>query len=352
MAISPDGTVMAYMAGGGAEGSRIYLRNMDDFDARPVPGSERSNSLFFSPDGEWLGFFSSGVLKKTSVLGGVTQEIAETPDARASWGGDDLIVIGSTLEGRGLSRVSANGGEPETLTIPNTDGGELSHAAPQVLPDGSGVLFTVVSQTGSRIAVLDLRSGEWSVIPGLDATDARYAATGHLVYRQATDLIVAPFATADRRLTGSPVNAVSDVEAFAVSEAGLLVYRRSAISTNEHVWVSRTGEVSPTRLGFAAYNEPRLSHSGERLAVEIGGDIWIYDLVGGGRSQLTTEGSNDGAVWSPDDIRIAFCLDALCFSGLVLDAVRWKSSSRAVARAQKSFAAALMVTRRRRACFL
>jgi serine/threonine protein kinase len=69
VALSPDGTHLAYAAiQGGA--SQIYLRAMDSLEARPIPGTEGGLSPFFSPDGQWLGFFADQKLKKVSVNGG------------------------------------------------------------------------------------------------------------------------------------------------------------------------------------------------------------------------------------------------------------------------------------------
>jgi serine/threonine-protein kinase len=41
-------------------------------EPRPVAGTEGGVGPFFSPDGEWLGFFAEGELKKVSLRGGAT----------------------------------------------------------------------------------------------------------------------------------------------------------------------------------------------------------------------------------------------------------------------------------------
>ena len=53
VAVSPDGRYIAYAATRGST-QQIFLRGMDQSDARPIPGTEGADSVFFSPDGQWL----------------------------------------------------------------------------------------------------------------------------------------------------------------------------------------------------------------------------------------------------------------------------------------------------------
>jgi hypothetical protein len=67
VAISPDGTRLAYVAGetGGVQG--IYLRPLEGLEGTRVPGTDGGSAPFFSPDGQWLGFYGDGKLKKVST---------------------------------------------------------------------------------------------------------------------------------------------------------------------------------------------------------------------------------------------------------------------------------------------
>ncbi len=185
IALSPDGTRLVYAAQEG-EATRLYLRALDQFEARPVPGTEGATSPFFSPDGEWVGFFAAGTageLQKVSVAGGAPQTISDVPavNAGASWGPDDTIVFATAFTTTGLFRVSADGGTPEALTTPDVEAGETEHLWPHVLPDGKSVLFTVRTTVGMGTAVLSLDTRDWhTVLPGIGA--ARYLPTGHVVY--------------------------------------------------------------------------------------------------------------------------------------------------------------------------
>jgi eukaryotic-like serine/threonine-protein kinase len=56
VALSPDGRTLAYVGTRADIGRQIFVRSLDDRAARPIPGSEGAHDVFFSPDGDWLGF--------------------------------------------------------------------------------------------------------------------------------------------------------------------------------------------------------------------------------------------------------------------------------------------------------
>ncbi len=70
LAISPDGTRIVYSQVRSGGPPEMYLRAISSLEALPIPGTENSTDPFFSPDGQWLGFWSSGALKKVSLNGG------------------------------------------------------------------------------------------------------------------------------------------------------------------------------------------------------------------------------------------------------------------------------------------
>ena len=142
LAISPDGTTLAYVARDNT-GSHLYLRQLDSFDARRVPNTEDAFEPFFSPDGEWVGFFAAGRLRRIRVAGGVPLTVTDAASGGgASWGTDDRIVFAPSI-GAGLWRVSADGGTLEQLTQPDYGDGGYGHMWPQLLPGGQAVLFSL-----------------------------------------------------------------------------------------------------------------------------------------------------------------------------------------------------------------
>ena len=140
IALSPDGTQLVYVADLGGQ-SQLFLRPMDDFEARPLAGTEGGFQPFFSPDGEWIGFSTPTELRKVSVRGGAPITLCSAGNVYgAAWGPDNTIVF-AEQEGRQLSRVSANGGSQEVLFRATPTSGTF--AFPQFLPEARSVLVTV-----------------------------------------------------------------------------------------------------------------------------------------------------------------------------------------------------------------
>ena len=164
LSLSADGTHLAYAATSGGT-RQLYLRAMDSLETRPIAGTEGAADPFFSPDGEWIGFWSGGSYKKVSVSGGATLTLFDAPNGRgATWGPNETIVFTPALD-EGLWQVSAAGGEPQKLTT--LQEGETSHRWPHFLPEGNAVLFMIGngnSVNDDSIAVIQLDTGELRVL--------------------------------------------------------------------------------------------------------------------------------------------------------------------------------------------
>ena len=240
LAFSADGSRLAYLVFQDDGSRQIHVRNMTTMETIAVPGTEGGDTAFFSPDGEWLGFFADGMLKKVALSGG--EAVTLTPEATnlrgASWGPNGTIVFNLT-DSDVLYEVSADGGEPRQLT--QLSEGERSHRWPQFLPDGSAVLFTIAvssSPDDSRIAALRLDTGERKVL-ARGGTSGRYAPTGqpggHLVYHWAGTIMAAAFdptrlevvgtpAAVFEGVLGSPPDTLTGVAQFTFSNTGSLAY--------------------------------------------------------------------------------------------------------------------------------
>ena len=305
VALSPDGTRLVYSAN-----EQLYLRAMDQMEATPVRGTEGgARSPFFSPDGEWVGFWVGGQLKRVAIRGGAPVSLCEAQNPwGARWGADDTIVFGQ--RGAGIMQVSADGGTPEVLVA--VDGtGEVAHG-PQVLPGEEAVLFTLGDGTNwddAQIVVHSLETGERKVL--IEGRDARYVPTGHLVYVLDGTLLAVPFDVDELEVTGGPVpmvegvmtgTAASGAAQFSVSDTGALVYVTGGGPGNRTlVWVDRDGSEEALAAEPRDYELPHISPDGGRLAVTVQQDIWIWDFARATLNRFTFSPSIDrSGVWSPD----------------------------------------------------
>ena len=310
VAISPDGTRLVYAAN-----QQLYLRPMDSLEASPISGTEGGDGPFFSPDGQWVGFWDRGTLKKVFINGGSPLTLCDVPDTPhgTSWMTGDTIIFGRGLEG--IWQVSAAGGTAQLITT--AEG--RTERWPTLLPDGKAVLFTSVvlggGRDGAQIVVQDLETGERRVlIEG--GTDARYAPTGHLVYVRQGTLLAVPFDLVRLEVSGSPVPIVEGVAEtpegagqYSFSSLGRLVYAPGGVVGTERtlVWVDRQGAVEPLAVPPRTYGYPRLSPVGRQLAVGSGGDIWVCDLERQTLSRLTFDsGQDETPVWTPDGMWVTF----------------------------------------------
>ena len=337
LALSPDGRTLVFRAVRETRG-QLFVRPLDRLEATPIPGTEGANSPFFSPDGTWIGFWANGELRRVPLAGGPASAIARVPGTAtpifgASWGDGDLIVFATSA---GLWRVPAGGGRPEAVSQPSES--EFAHYLPRVLPGGKAVLYTLVKTAfrwdDAQIVVRSLVTGEQKVLIE-DGTDARYVATGHLVFVRRGVLMAAPFDLARLELTGGPVALIDGVmqavnmvntdtdsgaAQFAVADRGTLVYATGGIAPDQErelVWVDRNGAVEILPALRREFLAPRLDPDGQRVAVttqpsgaNTNSRVWIYDVRRRTLNPLTTVDEPAlWSVWSPDGTRVAFSLD-------------------------------------------
>jgi serine/threonine protein kinase/Tol biopolymer transport system component len=320
VALSPDGSLLAYAASVDGGRTSLYLRRLDELAARPVPATEGASTPFFSPDGRWLAFYADGQLRRVSIAGGVPLTVCDAPPVwSAAWGPNDQIVFATMVASSGLWTVPAAGGEPAPLTTPEAE--DAQHGYPQFLPDGQ-ILFSVRRQNAWHLAMTALNGGDWRVLGNarVIGEGAQYLPTGHLVYAQSGGLVATRFDPATGDLDQAPVPLLERVETsrfggayFAVaSEAGTLVYlpTNAAVVDRTLLRVDRNGRAAPAIDARAGYESPAISPDGRQVAVtlvsETGSDIWIVDLERATRIRFTAGGTSAFPVWKPDSSAIAF----------------------------------------------
>jgi serine/threonine-protein kinase len=324
LAISPDGRHLIYnVIGGGREG--LYLRTMGELEARRIPGTEAVlvANPFFSPDGEAVAYFAPpDRLVRQSLNGGPPVLMAggiSMPQG-ASWNADDTILF---AQAEGIMRVRATGGSPEQV-IAAGEGEELY--GPSLLPDGDSVLFSVTTSIAgetrwdvARIVVESLSSGRRTVLVE-GGSEARYLPGGYLTYAVGETLFAVAYEAGDERPTGEPVPVLQGVlraaaiqtganqtgaANYAVSRNGTLAYVAGGTGAGlRPVWVDRRGAAAGIDTAPPG-TTPRLSPDGERVLLEVEGNLWIYELASGRGRRVTTGGGQRGS-WDPAGSLIAF----------------------------------------------
>jgi Tol biopolymer transport system component/predicted Ser/Thr protein kinase len=321
-ALAPDGRRIAVAAGG-----RLWLRELDQDSAQPLEGTDGGAAPFWSPDSRHLAFFTGTNLKTISLAGGPATTIAEAKSLYGgSWNRDGELLFASGNSP--LRLVPALGGTP--IPITNLDGasGERTHAHPSFLPDGRHFVYVALgTKAGGAFDPRGLYAGSLSsgqpklILAG--ASNAHYA-QGHLLFVRQGSLMVQRFDIDRLALTGEAAVLAKEVQtgtvqrhsdgAFSISPAGVLAYQAgSSEPSTQLVWVDRGGKRLGALGGEARYSDIALSPDGGHAAVTVldrvngACDIWVFDLVRGLRTRLTS-GARDirGLAWSPDGSEIAF----------------------------------------------
>jgi Tol biopolymer transport system component len=319
IALTPDGSHLAYVARQGGT-QQIYLRAMDSLEAKPIPGTDGAINPFFSPDGQWVGFFADGKMKKASLSGGTALVIGEAASPNgASWGSQGTIVFAPANVSPILQMPDAGGA---TTPLSRFSKDENSHRWPELLPDGKTALFAAGFTAGNwTTAEVTLQppgtTARRNLLPG---TAPHYAPSGHLIFAQGGSLMAVPFDLQSLSVTGPAVPVVEGVlqsattgfAQYNLSSSGSLVYVPGGLQSNQAklVWVNRNGTEQPLLAPGHNYVYPRLAPDGRHVALAIaeeqGAQVWLYDLQER-LTRLTFEGvANNVPAWAPDGKHIAF----------------------------------------------
>jgi len=317
--ISQDGRLIAFPARVG-DTTRIQLRDLDRFSARWVEGTEGGFSPFFSPDGQWLGFFTVDEVRKVPIGGGQPTSLASVPflmEAFAVWLPNDTIVF-HHQSSPGLVGVHANGSDVWDVTTPDRDRGEERHAVPRVLPDGR-ILFQVrrsesirdqwtdghtggiVSLATGEVVRLETPGAPWAYLPG-----------DELLVWHSGAFRAYPFdlgrseATGPARVVETDLRGGDSCDFLRVSNSGTAVCAdQSAISERTLAWFDLQGEAETLTFPAADYRWPRISRDGRSIAGFAANRLSVIDT----RTNAVVEiaGSLSGEpTWTPDGRAVVF----------------------------------------------
>jgi Tol biopolymer transport system component len=332
--LSPDGRTLAVVVDRPGKANQVFIRRLDQDTASPVAGTEGARNIFFSPDGQSLGFFADGKLKRIAVAGGTATTLADAVEDRGGyWAADNSILFAPTARTT-IRRVPAAGGAVEEVT--RLAAGDAGHRWPQWLPEGRGVMYTVVRSDGASEAVaVDPLDGSDRRIVQDPGFFGRYVPSGHLIFmRRDATLMAAGMDLVGLTLTSPAVPVLNDVRygigpagaQVAISDSGSAVYLKGGLKGGawNMIWFDRNGVERPLASERANYRDPRLSPDGTKVAstkARADNDIWIFDIERGTDSRLTFENTSEvDPVWTPDGRHVTYAVISL----EAPNAVYWK----------------------------
>ena len=308
IALSPDGRTLVYVVSGTRPG--LERRQFQDGTTERIRGAERGGRPFYSPGGDWIGFFADGKLKKVPIAGGDAVPICDTaPATRGAWSDDGTTIV---LARPDLRKVAATGGVPEVI-LESANGEQF--AEPEFLPGSKVVLVHArVPPNPGYIEAVDLASRRRHRL--FEGSSPKLTATGDLLFVRQGRLWATKFNAERLEVLGAPIQLSESVTllegaageaAFATSKDGTLAFVTGNASASL-VWVTPQGVSTIDVSGSTAFRIPRLSPDGSLLAVNemVPAVVSVIDLKRGSRTRLTTEGYNRGSAWSPTGDRIAF----------------------------------------------
>jgi serine/threonine-protein kinase len=262
-------------------------------------------------------------MRKVALTGGAPVTIAKAVNNRgATWTVDDTIIFAPDTPG-GLARVAAAGGVPHMLTQPDYAAGEKTHRFPHSVPGRKFVIFTTGmadrEYDDARVEILNLETGERRVLFE-GGTDARYVPTGHIVFARLGSLYAVRFDLDGLRVMGSPYAVLDNISGnmaigrayYAISDTGTLAYARGGAWTRSSrlVLADRSGRVVRTVVDHPTLLlGPKLSPEGKHiLATAFGANyqLWVFDLIRGSSTRITTAWDNEWPVWSHHGTRVMF----------------------------------------------
>jgi Tol biopolymer transport system component len=330
LALSPDGLRLVYTSAG-----RLHLRRMNDVGALELEQTQGARDPFWSPDGQWIGFFRGVSVWKMRASGGEPQLVAPARrPSSGSWSTDGTLLY-SVDHGTSLMVVSATGGPPRVVRL-QRPGLRTAMAWPSWLPDGKHFVYSAVSARSGRRTIYLARSAD-----GPDAEDRALleAPSNPLVVGTRLFVVMQGQVRAQHldvgagRLVGEPVPVVDGVAVdpygpgdadfsvalttdgrfgSAASARAVVAFVGSAQGTRSMRVVDPTGTPIET-LGSAEIRDLRLSPDGRLLAYEEidaesgTREIWVHDFERRSRIRLTQHAAEDiSPMWSPDSRTVYF----------------------------------------------
>jgi serine/threonine protein kinase len=315
--LSPDGRSVAFSARSADGRVELWVRPLDNADARPIAGTDDASFPFWSPNSRSVGYYSSsrGRLERVDLTGGAPIVIARAGFVRgANWGRDNTVLFSASDVCDCIMATSISGGDSKVVV---TSGNPRS---PWMLPDGRHFLYQSLRSGQIRVASRDGKVD--NVVT--EATSNAIFADGYLLFMRDDTLIAQSFDLSTLALTGSPAAVAHGVHSllgegrgvFSASETGLLLYQNGASgSATSLAWFDGAGKRLDSVGDMGAARNVRLSPDGRLVEIALADveghiDLWTIDLATRARRRITFSREPNRvspfAVWAPDGRALAY----------------------------------------------
>ena len=317
VSISPDGEHITYVD---APRGQLWVRDLNQENARIVPGATKVYQVFWSPDSKHVGYNSGRDLMRIPIDGGVATRIVTLAGdfRRASWSADGRTVL--YADTTGLHTAPASGGAATRLV----QHPHIEHPSWLNMPDGrQAILYQAVDETPSRHGIYVRAPGEAGhrrlVLTNSGNPYPAYSPTGHIIFAdgqgESSPIWALPFSIRELRASGKPFRIAPAGSSPQVSASGTLVYS-DVPSVRLQLTMHERGDGASRPLGPP---QPQgwlaLSPDGRQLAVLVrmeNPDIWIFDTSQGTRTQFTSDPARETpGSWSPDGRELLYSSDRL-----------------------------------------
>lgn len=334
VAISPDGTTVAFIVGNITKSSNeLWIRHLDSTTPQRLYDGEGGAQMpFWSPDGRRVAFFTIDKLKTIGITGGRAEVVCDAAGGGRGgvWTPSNVIIFAPDAGGP-LYRVSASGGPAVPLTTLDGSRKEYGHRFPTLLPDGDHFLYASMPGHNGEFDIFasSLSAPTQRARVGSMESAPVYAEPGWLLWARQGALMAQAFSAKTLALSGDPI-ALDDEPssildpvfsytagtATSISRTGSLAYFTAPSENTIAEWYDTLGrkigtlDVPPGHYEYAAISPDGTRAVLTRSVSPSESSLWLVDLARGGASLLSSgRGRNDDAVWSPDGTRVVFAAD-------------------------------------------
>jgi serine/threonine protein kinase/Tol biopolymer transport system component len=345
-ALSPDGKSMAIVATQRQTGERsLWLRRLDDGSERQL--AKTAQNLFWSPDGQWIGYYNNNRLMRVRVEGGQPETICRTSlQGQPTWGEDGTILFSRGF-GHGLWRVPATGGDPVVVTKLDSARSESVHTTPRFLPGDRRFLYLSHTTAEKRNEIwAGSMDGEKATRVVVADALAGYSEP-YLVFVRDGAAYAQRFDAGKLRVEGEAQRIADDVAfyeteaaaAVSLSPAGAFAYARFPSARTRLNVHERNGALASVLWEDLDIGSPSLSRDETTLIVSRfdkakgANDVYAVDLQRKVATRITTGlAAYNSPLLSPDGQTVAFHSDrggmfdiyAQALDGSTQPAVVWK----------------------------